>query len=52
MWIYRVAFLPVPKVIAENTIRHITLENLPVKTFILTFSYNLVSHHREENYHV
>lgn len=41
-------FIRVPKVKAENIIKHISQEDLAVKTFILTFNYNLASHHREK----
>lgn len=44
----RAGFIPVPKVKAENIIRYISLGDLPVKTFILTFNYNLVSRQREK----
>lgn len=44
----RAGFIPVPKVKAENIIRYISPGDLPVKTFILTFNYNLVSHQREK----
>ena len=46
----RAGFIPVPQVKAENIIKHISQGDLPVKTFILTFNYYLVSHHRDENY--
>ena len=44
----RAGFIPVPQVKAENIIKHISQGDLPVKTFILTFNYNLVSHRREK----
>lgn len=52
MWIYKEWASSLSKKSKEEILSNISLGDLPVKTFILTFNYYLASHHREENYHV
>lgn len=52
MWIYREQVSSLSQKSKQKILSNISLGDLPVKTFILAFNYNLVSHHREKKFTV